>query len=90
MGEQNIYKIGTIILACLLFLLNSQYMKEKRENKNLSSLVDEYSYALEEANENIDDANSMIEDAQSNAWSDYESMGYSLENLSTVDTVSEP
>jgi hypothetical protein len=47
------------------------------DNLRLESIVDEYQSALEEANSNI-------ENAQSYAWSDYEEMGYALDNLQTV------
>lgn len=60
------------------------------ENNNLQSRLEEYNYALEGANSNIEQANSNIEDAQGYAWSSYENMGYALDNLETVDTISEP
>lgn len=55
-----------------------------------SSTLSDYEDALVEANDNIDEANYMIEDAQSYAWQNYYDMGYALENLSTIDNVSEP
>lgn len=90
MEGQNTYKVIAGVLAVVLFFLHFQYLDVKRENDSLSSALDDYEYALDEANENIDDANSQIEDAQSYAWTDYYEMGYALENLSTVDTVSAP
>ena len=50
-------------------------------NENLTA-------ALDNANANIESANDIITTAQGNAWSDYYSMGYALDGLSTVDTVS--
>ncbi len=84
------YKIATFALLVVLFFLYHSYQKSQEENSRLSSKLYGYISALSEANDNIDQANSMIEDAQSYAWSDYEEMGYALENLSTVDTVYEP
>lgn len=52
--------------------------------------IEDYSYALEEANANIEEVNSSIEDAQSYAWEAYEEMGDAIDGLQTVDTVSEP
>lgn len=54
------------------------------------SSLTEYKDALNEANDNIDYANSYIEYAQSMAWESYDDMGTALDDLSTVDTVSEP
>lgn len=51
--------------------------------------IEDYSYALEEANANIEEVNSSIEDAQSYTWETYEEMGDAIDGLQTVDTVSE-
>jgi hypothetical protein len=50
----------------------------------------DYRTALEEANSNIEQANRIIEDAQYFAGESYEDMEWALNNMSTVDTVSEP
>ena len=84
------YKVTIGILVFVLFLLNFQLHDSRKDNAILQDRLDEYQSALSEANDNIDSANSTIEDAQSYAWSSYEDMGYALENLSTVDTVSDP
>ena len=84
------YKVTIGILVFILFLLNFQLHDSRKENAVLQDQLDEYQSALSEANDNIDSANSMIEEAQDYAWSSYEDMGYALDNLSTVDTVSEP
>ena len=83
-------KILVFILIIFLLILGQKYKTLKSENENLSGLVDEYDYSLRQANDNIDEANSIIEDAQGYAWSSYEEMGEALDNLTTVDTVSEP
>ena len=77
------YKIAVFALLATLFFLNHSHQQLKSE-------LADYQSALGEANDNIDDANSMIEDAQGYAWSDYEEMGYALDNLSTVDNVDTP
>lgn len=60
------------------------------ENSSTQETLQNYKDALEEANNNIEEANSNIEDAQGMAWESYDDMGYTLEDLNTVDTVSEP
>jgi len=93
MGD-NSYK-GTIIVVILIagiwiWSLYGDIKELKNENFYLQDSLSSYQYALEEANNNIDEANSIIEDAQNYAWANYEEMGYALENLYTVDTISEP
>lgn len=61
--------------------LQGQLSDVQSENEDLKSTIDS-------ANGNIDDANQQLSDAQDNAWSDYETMGQTLEGLSTVDNVS--
>ena len=56
----------------------------------LEDQLSEYESVLSESNDNIEEANSIIEEAQSYAWSDYDDMGYALDNLETVDTVYAP
>ena len=90
MENENRYKILSVILLIILIFVWARYKDLKREMAESADLVDEYQYALEQANENIDEANSIIEDAQGYAWSSYEEMGDVLDNLTTVDTVSEP
>lgn len=90
MEQATNYKIIAGFLLFILFLLNFQLHDSRKENAILQDRLDEYQSALSEANDNIDSANSNIEDAQGYAWSSYEEMGEALDNLSTVDTVSEP
>lgn len=84
------YKVTIGILVFVLFLLNFQLHDSRKDNAILQDQLDEYQSALNEANDNIDSANSMIEEAQGYAWSSYDEMGDILDNLSTVDTVSDP
>ncbi len=90
MENENRYKILSIILLIVLVSFWVRYKDSKREKEVLTNLIDEYQYALEQANENIDEANSIIEDAQGYAWSSYEEMGDVLDNLTTIDNVLEP
>lgn len=95
-GNNNGWLIAILIGA--LFI--SFFHKEKYEGQTAEEWFNDYDYcesslseykdALEEANDNIDEANSKIEDAKGYAWENYEEMGNALENLETVDTVSEP
>lgn len=61
----------------------NEYDNQLNDNEQLKS-------ALEEANSNIEEANDNITGAQYYAWESYEEMGDALDNLNTVDTVSEP
>ncbi len=90
MEDENKYKILFFILLIILIFGWLKYNNLKEENATLTNRVDAYQSALQQANENIDEANSIIEDAQNYAWSSYEEMGNALDNLTTVDTVSEP
>lgn len=90
MEQETKYKLIAGILFVVLLLGNFHLRQIKEENRELEDTVDSYQSALSEANDNIESANSMIEDAQGYAWSSYEEMGYALDDLSTVDTVSEP
>jgi archaellum component FlaF (FlaF/FlaG flagellin family) len=87
---QKHHNIILVILIAALLIVGAKYKSLKSENENLTSLVDEYDYSLSQANDNIEEANSYIEDAQGYAWSSYEDMGYALESMDIVDTVSAP
>lgn len=90
MEKESKYKIAAIILLIIIFFLNFEYKQSQRQNRILKDQLSEYQDALNQANDNIEEANSIIEGAQSSAWSSYDDMGDALDNLSTVDTVSEP
>lgn len=87
---ENKYKRLFFILLAIFIFGWFKYNSLEEKNSVLTDHVSAYQYALNEANENIDEANSIIEDAQGYAWSSYEEMGDVLDNLTTVDTVSEP
>ena len=53
--------------------------------------LEDYKTALEEANSNIEDANSKIRNAQYCSWGcTYTDMQNAINDLDTIDTVSEP
>lgn len=83
-------KILIYILIGIIVFGWFQFNKINKKVEELTDLVSEYEYALEEANENIEKANLIIEDAQNYAWSSYQEMGEILDNLEIVDTVSKP
>lgn len=81
-----VFKIILILLATgLLSGCSTQGYLTDLEEK-----LEEYQTASEEANNNIEEANSIIEEAQGHAWESYQEMGEALENLETVEIVSEP
>jgi len=95
MDEENLKNwviiVGILIVAFIwINAKNNEIKKLKAENEELNIELSEYQYALDDANANIEEANGYIEDAQGYAWSSYEEMGYTLEELQTVDTISSP
>lgn len=68
--------IAVFIIIILIMWGSLDSMNNKLADTELS--LDQYKSA-------IDDANSHIEDAHDNAWSDYDTMGTTLETLETVD-----
>lgn len=90
MENESKYRILFFVLLIILIFGWLKYNNLREENATLTDQIDAYQYTLGQANENIDEANSIIEDAQSYAWSSYEEMGDALDNLTTVDTISEP
>jgi len=81
------YKIIIAVFILVLLIFGQKYKELSSENDYLNEKAKDYRWALSKANANIEEANSYIEDAQSHAWSNYEEMGQTLENLQTVDTV---
>lgn len=88
--ENTNHKFFIYFLIAVLFLGTYGYMQLQEANERLESLVDDYDYALRQANENIEEANSNIEDAKRYEGESYEDIDYALYNLETVDTVSTP
>ena len=84
--------IFILLLICSIWIWKDSEKIEDlmMKSSNLKNQLDDYSNALDEANSNIEQANSNIEDAQWYAWSSYDDMGYALDNLETVETISDP
>jgi len=78
--------IGIVILIYMGFHINSL----NKEVKALQTVVDECSDTVNQANDEITNLNSGIEDAKGNTWSDYDSMGNSLDTLEIGDNVDNP
>ena len=83
MNEESTGFTGALLVLCIYLGF---------QNHHLNQMIQEYQSSLSEANDNIESANgtintlnSQIEDAQSEAWSDYETMGQTLEDLETTD-----
>lgn len=79
--------VGLLIMGGLIWGGYTIY----HQNEMISQLRDtvgQCSSTIDEANSNIDDLNSTITDAQAEAWSDYDTMGSTLEDMQTGDTVS--
>jgi len=73
--------IGGFILG--VWTINHQ----SNQISQLRDMVTGCSSTIDDANDTIDTLNSDIEDAQSEAWSDYDTMGSTLEDLETQDGV---
>lgn len=92
-------QIGYYIVAVVVLVIstigfavaNSNANEEKAQLQSqvddLTSQNDDLQSNLDDANANIDQANDSITTAQGYAWSDYDSMGQALDNMSTVDNV---
>ena len=81
--EIGIGTIGLIIIIALWIHINTLNKKIEAREK----VINDCSSQIDDANDKINEANDQIEEAQNEAWSDYESMGQTIGNLSTVDTV---
>jgi hypothetical protein len=77
--------VVTLIVVSLIWGIGSG---GKYEGQTAQEWYDENSSTeedLQSYKSALDQANSNIEDAKSEAWSDYNNMGYTLDNLETVD-----
>ena len=83
-GTLGVGIVGIIIIISLWVHVNTLNKKiEARED-----MINSCSSQIDDANQNIEDANSQIDDAQGNAWSDYDTMGDTLDGLQSTETVS--
>ena len=80
--------VGLLIIAVIYLAIQSHSQSVKISK--LQDTVSSYDDALNNANDNIDQANTDINDAKSNAWSDYDTMGQTLDNLQDIETVTAP
>jgi|ERR1017187_5511842 peptidoglycan hydrolase CwlO-like protein len=86
-----------IVMGIFLWQQNKQIGALNDALSEANGNIDSLNSEIGQANDDLDNLNSQIDDAQSMAWSDYETMGSTLENLSAVedtfetyDTVSNP
>lgn len=70
--------------------LKSENSALESDNRYLTMRANNFSDALDEANNNIEEGNTNIINAQSAMWGTYDDMGYALEELTQIDTVSSP
>ncbi|MBI2448623.1 hypothetical protein HYV44_03680 [Candidatus Microgenomates bacterium] len=88
--ETTIIIVIVLIAGIWLWSSHNTISDLQSQNSSLEDTIDEYRSALSEANDNIEQANSIIEDAKWYTWESYDDMGYALDSMDTVDTVSEP
>ncbi len=72
------------VVIFILIIIGAYWIIHQR------NMISSYQLALREANDNIEQCNYNIEDAKNYAWSSYDEMGDVLDNLSTVDKISQP
>ena len=80
---------GIVLIISLIWLGITDYNQNKTISE-MSGIISQCSGAIDDANNNIQNLNSQIDDVQSLAWSDYDAMGYALENLSNGQEVHNP
>jgi uncharacterized coiled-coil protein SlyX len=78
--------VGTILAIIIIWLAITVHNQDGTIG-HLKQTIVNCATTIEDANSNIDDLNNQITDAQSEAWSDYETMGSTLENLRSGDEV---
>ncbi len=93
-------EVGKLILGMLLagfvgYVIGSSSVDTYKEDFEIATgqceiVRDDYKTALRRADRNIEEANSNFSEARDYAWSNYEDMGYALENLEDVEVVDDP
>ena len=78
-----------ILLIAVIWLGITVYDQNKQISQ-LKGTIDDCSSSVDEANQNISDLNDQISSAQDDAWSDYDTMGQTLDGLQTGDQVDNP
>lgn len=87
-------KEGGIWLFIIIGVIGWFLWSQHSDIVKLRDALSEANANIDTANNTIEELNSQIDDAKSNAWSDYETMGYALDNLEgggeTASTISDP
>ena len=78
--------VGIFLIIALIWAWSTIHSQNQKIDE-LKSTIETCSDRINEANGNINDLNNQIEDAAGQAWTDYDSMGSTLEGLETGDTV---
>lgn len=78
MGEENHTQSWWV--AVLVVVIITLWVKLDNRNERISELEDEFDYCAQQ----VSYANDAISEAKGYAWSDYEDMGYALDNLEEV------
>jgi F0F1-type ATP synthase membrane subunit b/b' len=86
MSEKN-KNIFIVVLIIIILLFWSNLNKVKNEKEICTSSLYRANNSLNDARDIIDEANDNIENARDEAWSSYEDMGDTLDNLETVDNI---
>jgi len=88
-GKSTFGSFGFILLVAVIWL---GIVVHNQNNKidQLKSIIDDCDSSVTDANQNISDLNDQIENAQGDAWSDYDTMGQTLGDLTTSDQVDNP
>lgn len=89
MDESSRNGLGVVLVIALIWLGVTAY-NQHQKIEQMTNTISDCSDAVDNANSNIDDLNSQIDDAQSNAWSDYDTMGDTLDGLTQGDDVDNP
>ncbi len=87
--EETIGGIGFLLLIAVIWLGVTVHSQNKQIDQ-LKGVINDCDSAVTDANQNISDLNDQIDNAKNDAWSDYDTMGQSLENLTSGDQVENP
>jgi peptidoglycan hydrolase CwlO-like protein len=77
--------IAIVVMGLYLYQMHQQIAALNNALNEANDNIGQLDTDVSQANDDIDNLNGQISDAQDAAWSDYETMGSTLENLETVD-----
>jgi peptidoglycan hydrolase CwlO-like protein len=83
-GRTLILIIAIVVMGFYLYQMNQQITALNNALNEANDNIGQLDVDVSQANDDIDNLNSQISDAQDAAWSDYDTMGSTLENLETV------